>query len=342
MKISKSELLALIVIISVGIFLSFFVYDFKLWSQVQYLRDQRADLSQLFYTLHPHALRFLSVQPIYTISEIFRLDSNKIYSLITGGFLVIIPVIMWTTLRHVRIFQSKKYASIVVLIFIASLYFLMGLKMNGRVAWAHLSTAVVIMVAVLWHEGVIKDYHAMTLLSGALIMGSVSSGTFISIWLMIFLMGVCYFYEKPNIKNDRRRLLYIAGLLVAFLPWIIILANKNINYYGGDVSAAKSALNHGAGYLLLSDSNDSPVSYNDYYKYASYAACALLGVIALTAYKWIGMGLFARLNGAFALTSLTVGLYGYSALTLALLPITCGAAVLYCYFGFSLQREMAS
>jgi hypothetical protein len=351
LKIEKYLLLATIIL---GLAFVVLFYDFRIWSQVTDLHKMGADSWHLVSTLHPHSLRYLIIQPNYHISSVTGVHPNSVFTWMTGGLLVLIPIFAWLTFYFQYPSLSKAKLRIIVLILVATLYFSMGFWMNGRMIWAHFSVALLLLSAVLIRAGKLRPYLAFLLFIVAILMSSVTSGAFIVIWLaMVFFCGWLILRHNKHLKMRVFGLLLGLVVLIS-VPWFLISLDKNLTYYGGQGQAWLTSLQHGWGGANFEDDNqkyykkkltnpdnnmladydekpkDSISSYfvGEFGPFISVAAVLALVCLVFAYSYWRRLGRVAELKVGFSFVALVVGLYGFSALTLAALPYVYLAAMI--------------
>jgi hypothetical protein len=207
--------------------------------------------------------------------------------------------------------------------------------------------ALLILLAVQIHRDKIRLPYACFLLVLALLMGTVTSGTFVVIWVAMLLLGIWLAVQRHALSNRRLHSVFLALIIVLSFPYLLVSLNKNLTYFGGGSQAWIAMLSHGFG-KTYSDEADNSVEgaksadgerrgwsknrekppkaavssqlIEEFGTYLSYLSMAALASLILTFAYWRRLGRIAHLKAGFSSVALIVGFYGFSALTLAILP----------------------
>lgn len=293
--------------------------EFHLWSQVEYIYNLHATIFDIWedkgfedaewkntgnaHFLRFHFLRYLLVYPVYWLADTFLLEHDYVFSIVCS------LLILGTALVLTKVYEtlSKKTSNAVRLIL---LVFFIGLSlfMNGRIIFAHFAMSLVLLLYVYWVENIeVSTIKLSIIIVSALWFSSVSSGTFMVIFVM-FLFILLDILITILRRNDNKNLLpKMAGVLAFFLflffPWCVIFIDKNLSYFGGFLPM----LRHGMGSILLI------LPYE-----VLFLLLFLLGVLFLILYQKINrnrpffVGIVIACGG---------GMFGYSTLTMLFPPL---------------------
>ncbi|MDQ7085350.1 MAG: hypothetical protein Q9M36_10680 [Sulfurovum sp.] len=290
------------VLFSIYILLILLEYkQFSIWSQVGYYLfnsesyDRLDMVLELFQDKHPHALRILLIYPFFEISDFLGVDVNFLYNIV----LVILVFTIYKIFISITKGMIHKPQLLLVLFFIIFL----SLYMNGRLIFAILGNTFILYILYrqAYSEYKLSIFKVMIYILLSLWLCSVSSGTLMvgigTILLFYFLNFIVYL---PYIKKTHIYfVLIILAFLLFFLPLILQLINKNLDYYDGSFFLM---LDHGFGkyftniiiYLILS--------------------LPLIFLSMIIAYKYLKKYSYYILPLSMIFSSLTIGLFGTSSL----------------------------
>jgi len=184
--------------------------------------------------------------------------------------------------------------------------------MNGRILFSLLGFAMTCFASLYWKE--LRASVIMLYLSAGILTMSVSSGT---IMVGAISVGTLSLYKafSDHTKKDIFILLALLLLLLLYLaPLLDVLVMKNINYYGG----IENMLDHGIGKIL------NNVSVEVLWMLVFNAAVLILLIMYI--YRKYFLLLY------FSIISIMVGLFGYSSLSMALIPLTILLSVFFLSF----------
>lgn len=275
-------------------------FEFNLWPQVIELHDSSVDLLDL--VLHPHGMRFLLVSPIFIVSDSSGVHYDVIFTGIAPWMLLSTILLLLKQVLHFKKNISENQKKM-LFVFFSILVIFLAFYMNGRILFALLGFSIVSYVLVCWDA--LGGGKKVVLIILSLFLMSVSSGTFmigvISISLFVFYSMV----KKGLKKNILVVFLFFMGLMYS-LPLLEVLVMKNIDYYGG----VYSMLDHGFGQVLTSF---EPVVF--WGVVSSFILALLIQIFLISFYKKYLVLLYILM------VSVSVGVFGYSALTMALIPL---------------------
>lgn len=288
-------------------------HEFKLWSQVTYLRGNTPNLGNLFS--EAHLLRYMLVYPIFVLSDQTGLHADHLFS-------VLCFVMLFLTIRHctkMADYYLQKNELYFIICF-ALLFLLLSASMNGRIIFAFLGFSYLLLSVQNWERKKLSDLGLFLRLFPVLFLCSVSSGTFLSSLLGLMLWSVVY-VSRP------KRWLYLYGfmLLVVLSPIVHLYVFKNINFYGGGFSGFVNMLNHGAGKI---------------FHLVDFASLTLIILIAVHLFV-IGILLLYyqrkyRLHLLFTCSCIVAGFFGYSTLSLTIIPVSI---LMACYSAHLISRK---
>lgn len=312
------------------LFASFRVYHFSLWEQVEYFGGSNLGPWHLVERMHPHALRYLLVWPVYFLERSFEIDRKIFYNLLTSFVLLYVPLVIYFSLSKLGVEKKRGHLVFIVCLI---MYAILGLFMNGRIIWAHAGIMMAITAPLFYRESFLSASLLFIHLTAALLMASVSSGTLVVAYASSAVMACIYLKRS----RDQRKMLYfrIVPLLIVllmFLPWVVTGLFKNINFYGGGIDGVVNMADHGALSAVVKtpsvQSGKAPAVGQDNeeagverYKKAIFflSLLPMLALVLLIQYSR-RCHLELRLSLAWvALIFVTlIGQFGYSTLTLAI------------------------
>jgi len=283
------------------IFVILGIKEFTIWSQITDIlvpNDMELNIDTIIgmiATNHPHTLRVMLITPFYIISEYFNYDIKLFFSIV---LVILIFITYW-----VNVSILEKYIARKKLLFF--LIFLIALSsiMNGRILFSILGNTVLLLL--LYNNFYVKEkfkwYKNIFLFIVSLCLVSVSSGTF-----TVFLFTIFIFYILQNLVQlpyISKKILWMFILFILMilliLPVIIVFIEKNLNYYDGSVL---QMLSHGAGGYLLE------------YFYLIFPILSIFILLLPIGFFYIKRNNFLILPLSMIISSITIGLFGYSSL----------------------------
>ena len=275
------------------------VHEFHLWPQVTFLRGSTPDFGALL--THAHLLRYLLVFPIFWLADEIGVDFDAIYRAFAFVLLFFI------SRNCSKIADFYNFGNVVFTAFFFALTFsLVSVFMNGRIIFAFCGFSYLLAQIHRWEDGLIGNFKVFTGLLISLFLCSVSTGTFL-------LCIICIMVWLPFVFHRRKGSLslYITTFLFAISPLISFYILKNVTFYGGGFEGLINMLNHGAGVVLH---DFSPV----------LVSLIVLNVAALTICTFGLLKKYKRyaLITLFLAASAFAGLFGFSTLTLGLIPLS--------------------
>ncbi len=284
--------------------------QFLVWDQILELDD--AALVEVFGSLHPHAFRWLLMQPVMALANA-GLNPHLIF---TGECFVLI----WATsllLAQAGSRVAERSAS-ALRIWVFLPLALATMTMNGRLIPAFFGLALLVALHLELAAGEVRRLG--WLLAGQLVgllAMSVSSGTFAvgavacaGAWGWLLATR----WQQPRTRRILLPLAALAGLAVAGLAFALF--RKAARFFGDD---PLQVLNHGAGALLL--------GHGRVVTLMGVAAVVLAAVVLVAAIRFPRgpQGWQVRLPVA---ASLVFGLFGWSTLVACLPAVILLAALL--------------
>tara|TARA_Y100000385_G_C13073506_1_gene630233 strand:- start:1037 stop:1936 length:900 start_codon:yes stop_codon:yes gene_type:complete len=275
------------------------IHDFNLWSQVIELRG-----TQMYFTdilTQAHFLRFFLVYPIFYFSDILNIDAEFLFKITCFINLSLITLNCIFTLKF-----YEKNNLLFITLFFCSLFICISAFMNGRIIFSFLGFSYFVLSLHKWEFYKINDTSLLLKIFISLFLCSVSTGTFLANVIVLFSWMFFYFGRKKGMIN-----IYLLSLLISLSPIIYLYLFKNINYYGGGFTGFLNMLDHGLGFifylvdldvLLLLVLNILIAGFLTVFFYFRAKKFQLLSLIIL--------------NTTFA------GFFGFSTLTLALIPLS--------------------
>ncbi len=289
------------------------VLAFALWPQVIELYQSNIEFNQIFS--HPHGMRYFLVLPLFIISEWLGVNYDLLFTLIAPLLLLLIVFFVKKQILFLRQHVSKKQ-KIFLSLFLMICILVVASNMNGRILFALLGFSILSFVLVFW-DSLEGGGKAFWVICGLMLM-SVSSGTFIIGVCSIALFSLYKVFNGRGKKELFFFLVFTLGLIY-FLPLIISLIMKNIDYFGNILLM----LNHGYGQILK---NSELVILC--MLVATFIIFLLIQVFLIHLYKKY-LIIFYLLG-----ISIFIGAFGYSALAMSLIPLFIIIGSLF-LFGFS-------
>lgn len=284
------------------------VFDFNLWPQVIELYDSSLDFKEL--VLHPHGMRFLLVLPIFIVSDGYGVHYDFVFTMITP-FILLFTVLL--ILKQVLHFKKNILATQKRMLFLLLSIVVMFLAsyMNGRILFSLLGFSMVSYTLVCWDGlGGIKKTVLIIL---SLFLMSVSSGT-LMIGIISISLFVFYSIVKKGFKKNILLVFFILIGLIYSFPLLEILVMKNIDYYG----SIYLMLDHGFGQVLT-----------------LFEPVVLFGLVSILVLTVLIQMFFIFLYKKYLIllyllaVSISVGIFGYSALSMSLIPLLIIGSILF-------------
>jgi hypothetical protein len=284
--------------------------QFLIWDQILELEDTPP--GEIFGSLHPHAFRWLLMQPVMVLAKA-GLNPHLIF---TGECFVLIWATSLLLARAGSRIVGRSESALRIWVFLPLT--LVTLTMNGRLIPAFFGLALLLALHLELAAGEVRRLGWLVAgqLVGLLAM-SVASGTFAvgavacaGAWGWLLAVR----WREPATRRILLPLAALAGVAVAGLA--IALFRKAARFFGDD---PLQVLNHGAGALLLGHGRVATLG--------GVAAIVLVAVVLVAAIRLPAgpNGWQVRLPVA---ASLVFGLFGWSTLVACLPAVVLLAALL--------------
>ncbi len=284
---------------------------FVVWDQILVLED--ASAWSVFSSLHPHALRWLVMQPAMAFTHL-HVDPDMVFTVICFGLVWATTLLLAKVGALAAAVPAREPALRVWLLLPLALA---TLTMNGRVIPAFAGLALLTAIHVDQAAGCRR--HLAWIITGqtvGLLMMSVTSGTFAVGVVTVagsWLAFIHARWHEPQVQRLVLPLVIGGGLLLSAVCFI--LARKAMDFFHGD---PLSVLEHGLGGQFIR-----------FGFLPAVAGCLVIAAAAgLWAWRWpqpSKYGLHLRLPIA---VSVVLGLVGYATLTTAL-PLLLVLGVLF-------------
>ncbi len=306
--ISASKVLNILLVVGYLSIVALGIKQYSLWQQVLDLDGESA--GQLITALHPHALRFLIVLPVFLLARNIGAPQDLVFSLFVTIVFVLsayylacaVSTAIWGDNRY----RHRYYAGIFLPIA------LLSMAMNGRIAIAILGLSILVCAISTRirspRQSVLKFLFAMLV---ALLLMAVSSGTImVGVLSMLFFCGIGVFAHWPKPTRSQISSLWVGiGAVVCFSPFLLVSIDKNVSFFGGGLEGAVNLINHGFGSLLPEASWLMPV----FILGASFLAFSALTHLTRIYHRGDVTFPFQLV----VLASLGLGIFGYSTLVVA-------------------------
>ena len=288
-------------------------HEFRLWSQVTYLRGNIPNLGNLL--IEAHLLRYMLVYPIFVLSDQTGINADKLFSAICFVMLFF-TVRCCTKMANYCFHKGELY----FIIFFALLFLLISAFMNGRIIFAFLGFSYLLLAVQNWEKMNLSNFGLLSRIFPALFLCSVSSGTFLSCFNGLILWSFVFIN-----RTKRSIFYYILILLFVFSPILKLYLLKNINFFGGGFVGFVNMLSHGVGKIFLVIGFDSLI-----FLILIFANLTIIGISLLYYDR------YHRLYFIFLGSSIASGFFGYSTLSLAIVP---ASIIMASYSALAISRE---
>ncbi|WP_330925627.1 hypothetical protein [Candidatus Sororendozoicomonas aggregata] len=255
---------------------------------------------------YAHMLRYFLVVPIFTASSLLGIEYNYLFSLLFPFFILYSSLIVSQSVLYLLQDSLFKKNDLIFSLFFLVLCFV-SFFMNGRMVFAIMASSILIFITLSW-EKISLPTMAFNAFLG-FFLSSVSSGVFLVYFSS--LLGI-FFYKVLLNKSTIKRHVFSFSVLMTmiFSPFLLDSLLKNIDYFGGGLHGIIGMLNHGLGSLFFNDSYFYRVSF----------------LIIVVAVNCIGLYLYLTVKELRPLVIVTFiaflgSMFGYSVLTMAILPI---------------------
>ena len=274
-------------------------HSFSLWPQVTELRG--SSINYIDILSQAHFLRYLLVLPIFKISDLLSADADFVFKIVCFFNLILITINCSNILKFYR---TKN--QILVNILFSFFFIFLSAFMNGRIIFSFLGFSYFLLAIHQWELYKISNLVLLFKILIGLFLSSVSTGTFLSTTIVLCAWLVLYQGKPKGFLS-----LYIFITLLLISPILTLYLLKNVNYYGGGFSGFINMLDHGIGVIFLSVTLDILI--------LMLMIIFMLGVIFLPIYLKSGK---YKLLILVTISTLFAGLFGFSTLTLSIVPMT--------------------
>ncbi|MDQ7059367.1 MAG: hypothetical protein Q9N62_13615 [Ghiorsea sp.] len=295
------------------------VIQFGLWGQVEYIYESGGSVLALLTEDHvsAHLSRYLLVAPLFYIQDELSVSANYLFSLLCGLMIVQLSVVSIQILEGVQ-GDVGAYQKLMILI----VFIVLSLFMHGRIIFALLAFALIIreMYAEIKGENKSVTMHFLVLCM-AMWMSSVSSGTFAVVYFFLgYLLAIKAGKVLFSCFSWRDIVVFFCYILMAglFFSLFMVFLNKNVNYFGG----FWEVLEHGFGKFFLQNSREVVI----------LILANLIVIFSLLVQVYARLGVVRHLWVAI-LIGLAGGAFGYSTLSIALVPFVVFLMYLMKIFG---------
>ena len=308
MRVRKIQLLVIASALPLAVAVFFGFKVFELWSQITYIWAGRQTPFALLAEGSPHALRYTLVYPILIFSENFGLNHDDVFTQVVLACLILTNMCIAKTAEIL----GGRSMSISILLFVVVIPMnLLFFMINGRGAFALCGYSICLTVFMHFiHGGRLSAFNLISLFLGFIMCG-VSTGILASAYASAVIAAWIIGYRMVVAGSTWRGiagLFSILLLLIAFFGFFAGGVRKNIAFFGANLEGVKDLISHGMGRFLV-----------------AFVDVPFLSLLALFAIGLIGLAYIQSLRNtalvAFILSSLACGLFGYSTLAIALVPI---------------------
>lgn len=197
--------------------------SFTPWGQVSYVHEH-GGLSLSDAYSHPHAIRYLLVYPVYALqASLEGVSLELLFSFYLECALIFAAgLIAYAVTLHVE--QAKSTFLWLCLGVLAAL-FILSFLMNGRLLIAFLAVACLVVFCISVMQP-IKPILSYVTLVGALVLGNVTSGVFLSISSALFVVFVCRAVNRSLFQGfwlGRETIYILTGLVFVPVAYLLFL-----------------------------------------------------------------------------------------------------------------------
>lgn len=309
MKTSKAGAIEVVVVLLFTVLVLAGVKDFAVWNQVLYIWGGRPNPFLTSPTeLGAHGLRYALLYPLLRFAETTGIHHDILFTTLALPNLLIV-------IRNVRkstaVVVGRTHIQVGFALFNALLFAFLFLQMNGRMTLAFFGFSLVIYnINYIDKAQRHRRGSALQIFIGLLFCG-VSSGTMAAAFLISLLAFFKFsLYEIIRLRMSRSKTLAVVAIAAAaysFGVFVFIGLIKNLTFYGGGPAAFIEMLKHGAGVFIY------PLLEN-----GLILALLLIIPVALLVFIMKSERPFLTLQ---IILSLSCGLFGFSTMTLATIPI---------------------
>jgi hypothetical protein len=297
--------LAIVLPVAFRLALAVGAFHFELPVQIVDLATRGTDPLMLFLQQDLWWARYLVAYPSIVAMDHWGMRFVDAFALYSAALLAVTAMVLLASVRTWR--RLTEPEAFVVGLALAALVGAIATQMNGRLIPAHIGMgAIVLAQARIFAQRALRLREGVLLGSG-LVLSQMTSGT----GLVAYADLLAWSAVAVVMRIDRAQVLAIVWVLSAFFaPLLLRDLLKNVDFYGGGVTAIIAMLDHGAGIVLR--------------RQPSIAFIALAAAVLGIAVAWRSRGRLLRLSRALWPPVLAIpvtavgGLYGYSTLSMAL------------------------
>jgi hypothetical protein len=267
------------------------IFSFQSWQQVDDLYGYGLPFSDL--SDHPHFFRFLVAFPGLYLSDVYGEEWFSVYIV---SFMILSIYFMYFLLRDANSFLIFTSCAAV---------FLLHMFMNGRGAISWLGWMMVIYTIC---ENFDKDEKLLNVmfLALALLLCSVSSGTFSVAYAAVILLYIYKFYINFKFFNFNLLLILASLIIISYLFYDLFLSGieRNINYYTiGSTDSFYNMMQHGFGSVII----ENPI----------YTIISLILIFVIFSYIYYAMEKKPNvIEFIMIIVPFAGGVFGYTTMTL--------------------------
>ena len=222
--------------------------SFPMFSQAAYLFSQNEDLCFWLESGHVHAVRLAIVYPGVIIGRWLNKDVDYGVTLYSAMLMILIVYFM-LRMMHVNKMENRVGALFSAL-FVLALSFLM----NGRLIFTFFGISLLALYELKFREREVSVVTLEIITAICVFFTLVSSGTMM-VALGYVVLITPYRWSKAQSTNERVLLvliLLVAAIPVAyiFVPYVIVMLMRNVNFFGGGFQGAINVIHHGLGRFI--------------------------------------------------------------------------------------------
>ncbi len=304
---------------------------FKIWYQIIFLWDQGATPFQELLQLSPHSFRYFLMYPVIYISESIGVDRDFFFSLIILfiGFYAVSLLC-----ASLKIMKGNHRRQIIPCLFISVVIVFLLFYMNGRGAIALCGFALLVNNIIKLEMGMTPNVWIFTNIFLALLLTSVSSGTLavsfltLSMYLLQQIKHILSGILRVRFFVERFKIFFVCLLFCIIFSSIIIVGfEKNLNFYGVGYEGFVNMLGHGIGAVLKPLLHSISMT-------SLIAIVCIIGIILNTIVQRFRYSLIVRI----LIICCGCGLFGYTTLSMAIVPLLILSTLYFPYVSASADR----
>ncbi|QBY01295.1 hypothetical protein E2K80_11620 [Rhodophyticola sp. CCM32] len=294
------------------------IYQATLWSQVGYLWDHGWTIANWQSPLSDdpadqlransvrpaaHRLRYFLTYPLFWLGSQLGISADRLFTSLAP---LLSATTIWSVARVIVVRSGRPLTctSLLAILPLAGIYF----AMDGRMMLAFCGFAILLCA----HLAPLRTapYWVALGSAAALFLTSVSSGTFYSAFTALVVLSFGTTIRAQTMLARLHGLIPLLFILLLYHSDLSSTLEKTLAYYGGGLSGLAGMVGHGFGAYFL-NLEMTPIMLS----------ALILGMVScVTIACWLLRRGHETSLSLVLFTSIAMGVFGYSALSLALIP----------------------